>query len=52
MQYYGIIVFYLDGTKGEYCGGYEVKDNRLHIYTQHDGVVKIPFTSIKKYIIK
>lgn len=52
MTYYDITVFYLDGTKEEYCGGYDVKDNRLHIYTQHDGVVKIPFTSIKKYIIK
>ena len=52
MTYHDITVFYLDGTKEAYCGGYEIRENRLHIYTQHDGIVKIPFTSIKKYIIK
>ena len=26
MQYYDIIVFYLDGTKEEYCGGYDVRE--------------------------
>lgn len=52
MRFLDITVFYLDGTKEEYCGSIEVKDNRVHIYTQHDGTVKIPFTSIKKYIVK
>ena len=52
MKFYTITVHYTDGTVEEYYGGYETYGDRLHIYTQHDGAVKIPFTSIKKYIVK
>ena len=52
MTFYDITIYYIDGTKEEYCGNYQVNGGRLHIYTQHDGIIKIPFTSIKKYIVK
>ena len=52
MTFLDITVYYLDGTKEEYYGDCLVKDGRLVIFTQHNGSIKIPLTSIKKYITK
>lgn len=52
MQYYEITVFYNDGTKEKFGGDCRVHDGVLNIYTQHDGGIKIPLTSIKKYVVK
>lgn len=52
MNYYEITVFYNDGSKERYGGDIRVHDGLLNIYTQHDGSIKIPLTSIKKYTVK
>lgn len=54
MTYYDITVFYTDGTKEEYVGEARVNAmaGELKIYTQHEGAICIPLSSIKKYTIK
>ena len=54
MKYYDVAVFYMDGAIEEYVGEVRVDATaqKLKIYTQHEGVVCIPFSSIKKYTIK
>ena len=52
MNYYEITVYFNDGTKEQYGGDLRVHDGVLSIYTQYNGSVKIPLTSIKKYVVK
>ena len=54
MTFYDVTVFYKDGTKEEYVGEARVDSaaQKLKIYTQHEGMICIPFSSIKKYTIK
>ena len=47
-----ITIYYLDGTVQVATGGIKTQDGVIHIYTQHNGTINIPLTSVKKYTVE